>query len=594
MSAKIRVLAIAPYEGMKPLLAKLAEEYNNIDMTILIGDLEKGVEIAQSNFHANYDVIISRGGTAKLIQQSVSLPVIEINTSAYDILRTLKLSNADTKKVAIVGFSKITEQSLFLKEVLPYTIDVRTINSTDEAFLVLQNLMNDGYHAVLCDMITYTTARTLGMDAFLIASGVESIRAALDTAIQYCSNYSELRNENHFLRFLVKGRDVQTVVFTGDGKLFFSTVANDDFTILDTLHDEVNNIPTNEKRHLLYRQNNMIYSIQAQRFFSDDMEYVAFYFTVSKAPLVGNKCGIYYSNQKEVEKDYFDSTYSVINFFAQFSNTIDQVNQNLCPVIITGEEGTGKEQIAKAIYLHSSVKNQPFIQIDCGLLNDKVWDYLMNHHNSPLCDADDTIFIKNINLLSEERQRQLWVAISDMDIYKRNKVIISSISNSERTLDSNSMACINQLNFFVIALPSLRDDLSRIDSIVNLYLNRLNVDREKQILGFSPDAMQMLRDYYWPYNYMQFSRVINNLVIIANGSYINSDNVKETLNKELTITSASTKDLIKPLDLSHPLSEIDREIAFMVLDTYDGNHSKAAKSLGISRTTLWRLINSKK
>lgn len=133
-----------------------------------------------------------------MVQQSVSLPVIEINTSAYDILRTLKLSDAGSSEVAVVGFSNITEELLSLKEVLPYRIDIFTISSTDEAVLILQQLKNDGNHAILCDMVTYTTARELGMNAFLIMSGIESIRAAFDTAILYCSSYSNIRNENHF------------------------------------------------------------------------------------------------------------------------------------------------------------------------------------------------------------------------------------------------------------------------------------------------------------------------------------------------------------------------------------------------------------
>jgi Response regulator containing CheY-like receiver, AAA-type ATPase, and DNA-binding domains len=591
MSANIRILAIAPYEGMKPLLTQLSKEYSNMDITVLVGDLKKGVEMAQRNFHENYDVIISRGGTAKLIQQSVSLPVIEVNTSAYDILRTLKLSGADTKRVAIVGFSKITEQSMFLKEVLPYTISVHTINSTDEALPVLQRLLTEGYQGVLCDMITYTTARTLGLDAFLITSGIESIRAALDTAAAYCSNNSQLRNENHFLRQLVKVRDVRTVVFTRDGKLFFTSIFNEELAIHESLHKEINNIALNEKRHLMYRQNNLLYSVQAQRFYSDHTEYIAFFITTSKAPMTGNKCGIVYSNSKEVEYDYLNSTYSVINFFTQLNATIDQVNNNLTPVIITGEEGTGKEQIAKAIYLRSNAKSQPFIEINCSLLNDKVWEYLMNHHNSPLFGTECTLFIKDINLLSKERQMELWVIIEDMDIYKRNRVIISSIKNSHRDLDINSMVFIHKLKFFAISLPALRDALSRIESIANLYLNRLDVDNEKQILGITAEALQLLSNYYWPYNYIQFSRVINNLAIISDGPYITGANVKEMLDKELTIMQASANNSLKPLDLSLTLGEINREIALFVLDTFDGNHSKAAKSLGISRTTLWRLLS---
>lgn len=592
MSTKTRILAIAPYEGMKPLLSRLAEEYTNIDLDIFVGDLKKGLEIAQSNFHENYDVIISRGGTARLLKQSVSLPVIEIHISAYDILRTLKLSGADTKKVAIAGFSSITVQSLFLKEVLPYPIEVFSINSTEEALEVLQRLKAEGYQAVLCDMITYTTALTLGMDAFLLTSGVESIRDALNIAIEYCRNYTQLRNENHFFRSLVKLRDVRTVVFDMEGKLIFSTISENEITILDLLCEEIKSVLPDEKRNLIYRRSNMIYSVQAYRLFSADTEYVAFHFTVNKAPLSGSKGGIQYSNQKEIETVFFGSIYSTINFFAQFYNTIDQVNKDLCPVIIMGEDGTGKEQIAMAIYLRSSVKEQPFIKIDCSLLNDKVWDYLTSHHNSPLCGAGSTIFIKNMNLLSEERQRQLWATIEDSDVCKRNRLIISCISNSHRILDSNSMAFINRLKLFIFTLPELRRDVSRIEPIANLYLNKLNMESDKQVLGFSSDAIEELQNYYWPYNYMQFSRVMNNLFIIAQGVYIDVSEVKEVLSKEVTITSASANNSLNLLNLSQPLNKINREIALIVLETQNSNHTKAAKSLGISRTTLWRLINS--
>lgn len=594
MSSKIRILAIAPYSSMKSLLVKLAEEYPNIDLTITVGDLKKGLEIAQKNFHSNYDVIISRGGTAKLVQQSVSLPVIEINTSAYDILNTLKLSDAGSGEVAVVGFSNITEELLSLKEVLPYTVDIFTINSTDEAVLILQQLKNEGDHVILCDMITYTTARELGMNAFLITSDIESIRSAFDTAILYCSSYSNIRNENHFLRQLILGRDAWTVVFTKDGKLFYSTLSEENTAILDILHERIDEVPLIGKRRFLKRQNNLLYSIQSQRIISDELEYVAFYFTVSKPPLSGDKCGINYSNRKEVEEDYFNSVYIIMDSITQLENTVDHVNQNFFPVIILGEEGTGKEQIAKAIYLRSSINDHPFVQIDCTLLSEKIWDYLLNHHNSPLCDAGNTIFVRNINALSDQHQRQLLIAIADMEICKRNRVIFSCMSNSEGTLDPNAMTFVNRLHCFIITLPSLRDDLSRLDSLVKLYLNRLNIDMTKQILGVSSDAMQLLKNFSWPYNYIQFNRIMRNLVIMATRSYIRYEDVQEVLSKESKITTVSlhSKDSSKTLDISRSLSEISKEVAEMVLEDHNGNHSKTAQSLGISRTTLWRIIKS--
>ena len=86
MKHKYRILGIAPYEGMKALMSDVAEEYPQIDLTLFVGDLEQGLEIAHSNFHGNYDVVISRGGTAKMLKENLPLPVVEIPVSMYDLL----------------------------------------------------------------------------------------------------------------------------------------------------------------------------------------------------------------------------------------------------------------------------------------------------------------------------------------------------------------------------------------------------------------------------------------------------------------------------------------------------------------------------
>ena len=74
MDNRIRILGIAPYEGMTALMSSLAEEYPQIDLTLFVGDMEQGVEIARDNFHSNYDVVISRGGTAQMLRRHLSLP----------------------------------------------------------------------------------------------------------------------------------------------------------------------------------------------------------------------------------------------------------------------------------------------------------------------------------------------------------------------------------------------------------------------------------------------------------------------------------------------------------------------------------------
>jgi len=98
MKNYIRVLGIAPYEGMKNQMLNLAKEYPQIDLTVYVGDMEQGLIIAQNNFHGDYDVVISRGATAQMLRQQLTIPVIEIEISMYDILCAIKLAGGLRKK----------------------------------------------------------------------------------------------------------------------------------------------------------------------------------------------------------------------------------------------------------------------------------------------------------------------------------------------------------------------------------------------------------------------------------------------------------------------------------------------------------------
>lgn len=102
------ILGIAPYEGMRDAMERAAEAFPGMHLDVHTGDLEQGVEIVRSMADQGYDAIVSRGGTAALIRQVTDLPVIEIQLSVYDVLRTIKLAENYSSLYAIVGFPNIT------------------------------------------------------------------------------------------------------------------------------------------------------------------------------------------------------------------------------------------------------------------------------------------------------------------------------------------------------------------------------------------------------------------------------------------------------------------------------------------------------
>ena len=183
MKNSIRLLGIAPYEGIKNQMLTLAKEYLDLELNVYVGDMEQGLQIARNNFHGDYDVVISRGATAKMLRQQLTIPVIEIDISMYDILCAIKLANGLNKEIAMISFADIRKHMFPLRDLLDCSIDVHIVDSIDQVEPILRSLQEKKCETILCDVIVNTTAHRLGINTFLITSGMESIRSAFDQVL---------------------------------------------------------------------------------------------------------------------------------------------------------------------------------------------------------------------------------------------------------------------------------------------------------------------------------------------------------------------------------------------------------------------------
>lgn len=588
----IRILGIAPYEGMRAPLERLAAEFPQIELSIYVGDLQEGVELAQKNFHADYDVIISRGGTAQMLSEQAALPVIEIPITAQDILRALRLAENITElhNIAVVGFPNITESAAQLRDLLQVQLEIHTIHTPEEALRVLQALQMRHCQVVLCDMIANTTARQMGLNTVLIASGSESIRSALMRALQLCENLERLQEENRFLRTVLSGQSEKTVVFNEKNALYFTSSSEIGGNILDILRAEVPNTVLGEPRRLMKSINGLLYSIKAARITSGNHEFVVFCFTYGKAPLNSAHCGVRFFSSREIESSFSDSFFGITGAVSDLQSEMEQLNKIGSPVMLCGEDGTGKEPAAQLLYMRSKLRNHPFVSIDCQLINEKTWDFLLNHHNSPLCQSNLTLYVRNIDSLERDHFRQLTAAFLDMEICVRNRVIFSCVVPTDSKITESGAQLAEQLCCVKIFIPPLRRRADLIQTYINSYLSQLNAAMAKEILGLEPAALQRLKDFAWPHNFTQFERVLTGLVSLCDGSFITDTMVEQAL--ALEDAAIPVGRMGYSLNLTRPLHLIEQDIILAVLNECDGNQSAAAKRLGISRSTLWRICKN--
>lgn len=593
MNEKIRILCIAPYESMRGLIQTVSRELPEVEASVYVGDLNAGLEIALRDFHNNYDAVISRGCTAEVIRRQIDLPVIEIPVTVMDIVRAMRLAESISKPFAIIGSPNILVKAKTIPALLGVPLMTFPASDDVEARHQLQQI-GDKKYILLCDMISYTTAQEMGMNAILITSDADSIRTAFHEATRVCENYSRLREENLFLRKLLWNQIHNTVVFTGDGTLYFSTVQDVGSPIVQYLQKESQNAHDEVQNHFLKQINNVSYNIRKHYESFYGKEYTIFYFSESRVASQDVRRGIRFLSRREAEEEYQQSFYSAANLMRDMQQQIQQVNTSSQPLMVCGEAGTCKEEVVCYIYSNSEWKKHPLVIVDCFMLGEKSWNFLMDHHNSPLAKSDSTIFIQDIDTLSAPRRHQLMVALLTMEVCKRNRVILSCVCGANQRISEEGLNFTEKLECLTLLLPPLRMRASRMSSMVTFYLNYLNVKLEGQTLGTNEQAIKALQAYDWPHNYSQFKRVMHGLTLSCPDRYITAEDVEAVLLRERNMTSPGTTGEGRevPLDLRMTLNELNKEIIRRVLEEEGGNQTSTAQRLGIGRTTLWRLLNN--
>ena len=128
MKKTYKILGIAPYQNLRTAILTAAENYENIELTVYTGNLEDGVQLAMQHMDEGFDLILSRGGTAEMIQKVSTIPVIEIPVSINDILRAILLLENLTEPYAVVGYPNITQPAHVLCEMMNYHMNIITIH----------------------------------------------------------------------------------------------------------------------------------------------------------------------------------------------------------------------------------------------------------------------------------------------------------------------------------------------------------------------------------------------------------------------------------------------------------------------------------
>lgn len=585
---RIRVLCIAPHQELLESIQSVASGFPDMTIEAYIGDLDNALSIANA---MSYDVIVSRGGTAQLLRKNVNMPVAEIGISVYDVLRVIRLAQQINRPFAIIGFSSITSVARVICDILQYHIPIAEIHSASEAEQCIAELANTGIELFLGDTVSVNSAARLGQSSLLITSGPESIRNALSEAQYLYECCHDTQQNSNLFRDALREIPNSIVIFNSIGTMVYTNHAPLDMpfsTFIEVIRKCLPKLQEKGRLDLVKRVTNTRLTIHGSTFLTGSRTF--YMFRVSGA----------YVSQELPSAAIIQYNYKDIGNAASYgcmypSILLQDIKEKLAsgtkpPVFIYGEDGSHRSDLARYIHLHCFSATSTFTEINCAQLSEKEWIAATENVNSPLYTDNGTLFFHNLHTLNPSMTKRLRLFMEDTTMLNRIHVIFSSsmnINEINRNTGIQSSLLFN-LNTLPVYIPPIRDRKADIPAICGFCLSRCNVRYSKQLLGFTEEAISAMQLFDWPQNTRQIESVVQQLAAVCTGQYVQLQDVQSVL--KCISTKGRTQ---STFDLTKTLDEIELDIISHILADEDMNQTATAERLGISRSTLWRKLQSK-
>jgi two-component system, NtrC family, response regulator len=284
---------------------------------------------------------------------------------------------------------------------------------------------------------------------------------------------------------------------------------------------------------------------------------------------------------------------------------IRKVAATNAPVLLLGESGTGKEMAASAIHRCSSRRDGPFITINCNAIPENLLESeLFGHEKGSFTGAhvqrkglmesagQGTLFLDEIGELPLPIQVKLLRFLQEQRFQRvggRQEIQIDTRVIAATNVDLKEAVAKGRfredlyfrLAVVVIKLPPLRDRGEDVNLLAREFLQQFAVQSEKPSLTFAPDALRAIRQHRWTGNVRELQNRIKRAVIMADGKRVTASDLELSDGTEL----------IRGATLKEARENVERELVEQALKKHSGRISSAAAELGVSRPTLYELMD---
>lgn len=614
------IALIAPYATLTELALE-ARAGSPVPIAVHQGDLQYGVEAARQALREGASIIVSRGGTARLIEERLGVQVVEIRVSSHDVLRAALGFRGASESVAVVGFADVIGMVRPVCDLLGIPAAYFPIHEQAELPTLMTELSGSGFRRMIGDTVSVQAAASYGLDARLIETGEDAVRDALDRARAIYDNVRSQVRKSSQLETLVAAVDENVLLVDGEGNVVLSNLAGlrragfrpPTALRLADLGDDVVRLLESSDRQTAEPSERVI-DIGGRNYFAT-VHRLSDSAVAEDAVVVIRDISRIRSMDRSIRRQLRQRAPAGKSTFADLVHRDPAMRRCVdlarsyaateSAVVLYGETGTGKELFAQSIHNASPRAQGPFVAVNCGaipptLIESELFGYVEGAFTGAhkggkvgLFEAahGGTIFLDEINELDLSAQARLLRVLQEREVMRigDNRHIAISIrvlaASNVRLAAEVERGCFRRdlhyrLDVLHLEIPPLRD---RRDDIRPLF--------EHFLAGFAgrnpPPAVtaevaRLLEGHDWPGN-------VRELQNAAERYFLWATRLSDTAPVETLLGLAPAEaPVLASRDLDGSLREIERRAVKAALAAEGGNVSRAARRLGIDRNTLRR------
>lgn len=611
---EVRYICYAAYNGIFAEAAKRIFEKLGKDVWVQVWDPDDLAFVQNDKIK----VIIARGGTAINIRAAVDKPVVEIPIPFDELIKALLKASTLSKSIGVIGYTNLLNGLELLNSIINVDLKQVFVQNEEEMFQQMVKLRDEGVEVIVGGICQTMMARELGMQAVLIELSEVALESAYNEAASILEKIIYNIRKNEVLNTVINHSDEGYLAIDRQGKI---TIANhvasrlmssdSEPLIGKRLTDcypefvkltEVLEADTAVSQEMLSVNGHKIIC-RMKPLKLDDESVIGAIATFNDIKTIAS--AEHHIRQALLNKGLYASyTFADIVGESQATKELIEIAHSYArthsTVLITGETGVGKELLAQSIHNASRRHREAFVAINCASIPESILESeLFGYVEGAFTGArkggkiglfelahKGTIFLDEISEMPLALQGRLLRVLQERQIVRlgSDQVIpidIRIIAATNRDIKALANASnfrkdlFYRLDVLTLLVPPLRERQADIQVLAKTFWKKYN--GATRVL--SEEALKCLCTYTWPGNIRQLKSFVEKVSVISKKEVVDGATIRDMLKKYEYV-----------LDAVPEKAATERDDVLAALKVAGGNKSKAADSLGIHRSTLWRLM----